>query len=89
MRRQCELLAVGRSGLYYEPETTSTDELALMRRIDELHLKHPFYGSCNIAHTLSIEGTAVNRKCVQRLFAKATSFAIRPPWRWFLRVRLR
>jgi putative transposase len=67
VRRQCELLGVGRSGLYYEPEATSTDELALMRRIDELHLKHPFYGSRNIAHTLSTEGTAVNRKCVQRL----------------------
>jgi putative transposase len=38
-----------------------------MRRIDELHLKHPFYGSRNIAHTLSAEGVAVNRKCVQRL----------------------
>jgi putative transposase len=49
VRRQCELLGVGRSGLYYEPEATSTDELALMRRIDELHLRHPFYGSRNIA----------------------------------------
>ena len=67
MRRQCELLGVSRSGLYYEPEPTSTDELALMRRIDELHLKYPFYGSRNIAHTLSSEGVPVNRKCVQRL----------------------
>lgn len=67
MRRQCELLDVSRSGLYYEPEPTSTDELALMRRIDELHLQYPFYGSRNIAHALSTEGTAVNRKCVQRL----------------------
>lgn len=67
MRRQCELLRVSRSGLYYEAEPTSADELALMRRIDELHLEHPFYGSRNIAHTLSSEGRAVNRKCVQRL----------------------
>jgi HTH-like domain len=67
VRRQCELIGVGRSGLYYEPGATSTDALALMRRIDELDLKHPFYGSRNLAHTLSTEGTAVNRKCVQRL----------------------
>ncbi len=45
LRRQCELLAVGRSGLYYEPVGTSAEELALMRRIDEIHLQWPFYGS--------------------------------------------
>lgn len=67
VRRQCNLLGVSRSGLYYEPEPTSVDELALMRRIDELHLEHPFYGSRNIAHALSAEGVAINRKCVQRL----------------------
>ena len=39
LRRQCELLAVGRSGLYYEPVGTSAEELALMRRIDEIHLE--------------------------------------------------
>jgi hypothetical protein len=39
VRRQCELLKVSRSGLYYEPVPTSPDELELMRRIDELHLK--------------------------------------------------
>ncbi len=43
LRRQCELLAVGRSGLYYEPVGTSAEELALMRRIDEIHLEWPFY----------------------------------------------
>jgi putative transposase len=67
VRRQCDLLGVSRSGLYYEPAPTSTDELALMRRIDELHLEHPFYGSRNIAHALSNEGLRVNRKCVQRI----------------------
>ena len=45
IRRQCELLQISRSGVYYEPEPTGDDELALMRRIDELHLKFPFYGS--------------------------------------------
>lgn len=67
VRRQCELLGVSRSSLYYEPVATSTDELALMRCIDELHLQYPFYGSRKIAQVLSAEGLTTNRKCVQRL----------------------
>jgi putative transposase len=67
VRRQCELLKVSRSGLYYEPEPTSPDELALMRRIDELHLQRPFFGSRKLADALRKEGREANRKRVQRL----------------------
>lgn len=67
VRRQCEMLRVSRSGLYYEPEPTSPEHLALMRRIDELHLKYPFYGSRKLADALRREGHEVNRKRVQRL----------------------
>ena len=67
VRRQCELLKVSRSGLYYEPEPTSPDELALMRGIDELHLKHPFYGSRKLSDVLRKEGREANRKRIQRL----------------------
>jgi putative transposase len=67
MRRQCELLRVSRSGLYYEAVATSAEELALMRRMDELHLQTPFYGSRNLTHALRQEGYEVNRKRVQRL----------------------
>lgn len=67
VRRQCELLNVSRSGLYYEPEPTSPDELALMRRIDELHLQYPFYGSRKLADALRKEGRDANRKRIQRL----------------------
>jgi len=67
LRRQCELLAVGRSGLYYEPVGTSAEELALMRRIDEIHLEWPFYGSRKLCESLRNEGTVVNRKRMQRL----------------------
>jgi putative transposase len=67
VRRQCELLRLSRSGLYYEPEPTSPEQLALMRRIDELHLKYPFYGSRKLADALRREGRDVNRKRVQRL----------------------
>jgi putative transposase len=67
LRRQCELLAVSRSGLYYEPVGTSAEELALMRRIDELHLLWPFYGSRKLCEALRSEGVHVNRKHMQRL----------------------
>jgi putative transposase len=67
VRRQCELLRLSRSGFYYEPVATSPEELALMRRIDELHLKYPFYGSRKLSHELRGEGHEANRKRVQRL----------------------
>ena len=67
MRRQCELLGVNRSSLYYEPVEPDEEELGLMRRIDEIHLKYPFFGSRKITRTLKEEGKEVNRKRVQRL----------------------
>jgi putative transposase len=67
LRRQFELLSVGRSGTYYEPAGIDADELAVMRRIDEIHLKWPFYGSRKLCETLRNEGTVVNRKRMQRL----------------------
>lgn len=67
VRRQCELLRVSRSGLYYEPVPVGPEELALMRRIDELHLKYPFYGSRKLSFELRQEGLEANRKRVQRL----------------------
>ena len=67
LRRQCELLGVSRSGLYYTPVETDAEELALMRRIDELHLKHPFFGSRMMTQTLKREEHVINRKRVQRL----------------------
>jgi putative transposase len=56
MRRQCELLGVNRSSLYYEAVEPDAEELGLMRRIDELHLKHPFFGSRMMTQTLKREG---------------------------------
>ena len=41
VRRQAELLELSRSAVYYRPVPVSDDDLALMRRIDELHLEHP------------------------------------------------
>jgi len=67
LRRQCELLSVNRSSLYYAPIEPDVEELALMRRIDELHLKHPFFGSRMLTQTLKKEQYVINRKRVQRL----------------------
>ena len=43
--RQARLLEISRGAVYYQPRPTSEADLALMRRIDELHLKHPFMGA--------------------------------------------
>ena len=67
VRRQCELLALARSGVYRPKSATATNDLALMRRIDELHLKLPFYGSRRMMFELNKESPKVNRKHVQRL----------------------
>lgn len=78
IRRQCELLAVSRSGWYYEPKPVDAEELALMRRIDELHLAYPFYGSRKIGRELRSEGRIVNRKHVQRLMQRMGLVALVP-----------
>ena len=78
MRRQCELLRVSRSGLYYEPEPTTPEQLALMRRIDELFTRWPFFGSRRITAMLRSEGTPINRKRVQRLMRRMAIAALGP-----------
>ena len=67
VRRQCALLNLARSGVYRPGPVTGADDLALMRRIDELHLKWPFYGSRRMVFELNQAGHGVNRKRVQRL----------------------
>ena len=53
VRRQCALLNLARSGVYRPAPVTGADDLALMRRIDELHLKWPFYGSRRMVFELN------------------------------------
>jgi len=67
VRRQCALLNLARSGVYRPGPVTGAGDLALMRRIDELHLKWPFYGSRRMVFELNQAGHGVNRKRVQRL----------------------
>jgi len=67
VRRQCELLGLNRSSLYYEPAGASAEDLRLMNLIDEQYTAHPFYGSRRMAVWLGQQGEEVNRKRVQRL----------------------
>jgi putative transposase len=65
--RQCELLGLNRTSLYYQPQPISEADRRLMRRIDELHLTHPFLGARRLAHLLQREGVDVGRRHVGTL----------------------
>lgn len=67
IRRQCEVLDLPRSTLYYRPASVTDENLALMRLLDEQYLKTPFFGSRKMTVWLQAEGYEVNRKRVQRL----------------------
>jgi len=73
---QCRLLKVARSTLYYRPVPVSADDLAVMRRMDELYLAYPFYGSRRMVAVLRREGLAVNRKRARRLMRLMGLWAI-------------
>jgi putative transposase len=68
--RQAELVNISRGSVYYLPVPTSAADLALMRRIDELHLEYPFAGARMLRDMLQREGHAVGRKHVSTLMAK-------------------
>ncbi len=65
--RQAQLLELSRSAVYYRPQPSSAVDLALMRRIDELHLEHPFAGARMLRDLLRQEGYTVGRKHVATL----------------------
>lgn len=78
VRRQCELLGLSRSSLYYEPAGETAGNLRLMRRIDEQYTARPFYGSRRMTRWLVEQGEEVNRKRVQRLMRVMGLEAIYP-----------
>ena len=67
LRRQCKLLGLARASLYYEPRAESTENLALMRLLDEQYTRTPFYGVEKMTAWLRAQGQPVNRKRVRRL----------------------
>ena len=68
--RQCELLDLSRSGVYYTPVPVSTKDLELMRQIDEVHLQYPFYGSRKIRNELWAKGYAIGRDTAGHLMRR-------------------
>ena len=61
LSRQCRLLTISRSSFYYAVKGERPDNFVLMRRIDELFLKYPFYGSRQMVRQLRREGVCVCR----------------------------
>jgi putative transposase len=68
--RQCQLLQLARSTAYYQPTPVSETTLALMRRIDELHLHYPFAGARMLRDLLRQEGRAIGRRQVATLMCR-------------------
>ena len=65
--RQCQLMGVSRSSLYYRPKGTPLGDLSLMQAMDRQYLETPFYGSRRMRASLERQGLPVSRKRVQRL----------------------
>jgi putative transposase len=65
--RQCSLLGISRSSVYYQPVPASQENLELMQLIDQQYLDRPFYGSRRMTVWLRNQGYGVNRKRVRRL----------------------
>jgi putative transposase len=78
VRRQCALLGLSRSSLYYQAALESAENLRLMRLLDEEYTAHPFYGSRRLTKWLTNQGEDVNRKRVQRLLRLMGLEAIYP-----------
>jgi putative transposase len=78
VRRQCELVGLDRSGLYYEPVGPGREEIVLCHRLDELYTARPFYGVRRMTEQLRREGQTINPKRVRRLLREMGLMAVYP-----------
>ena len=76
--RQAQLLGMSRGAVYYLPRPTSAADLALMRRLDELHLEFPFMGARMLRRELLREGVQVGRRHVSTLMQRMGIEALAP-----------
>ena len=74
--RQCQILDMAGSTAYYQPQPISPDELALMRRIDELHLEMPYAGARMLSRMLKREGKPVGRRRISTLMQRMDIHAL-------------
>ncbi|MCB9093419.1 MAG: IS3 family transposase [Halobacteriovoraceae bacterium] len=77
-RKQCELLGIARSGLYYRPRELSIEELELMRAIDEQYLKTPFYGRRRMTVAMRQQGFLTGEKRIRTAMKQMGLEAIYP-----------
>ena len=74
--RQAKALKISRGSVYYQPRPVSPEDLAIMRRIDELHLERPFAGSRMLRDFLNREGVSIGRRHVATLMKRMGIAAI-------------
>ena len=70
LTKQAALLGISRGSVYYEPMPVSSEDLALMRRMDELHLEFPFAGARMLRDLLAAEGSKIGRRHVTTLMRR-------------------
>jgi putative transposase len=70
LSKQCAALGISRGSVYYEPVAASASDLALMRRLDALHLEHPHAGSRMLRDLLAAEGSKIGRRHVRTLMQR-------------------
>ena len=68
--KQCAALGISRGCTYYEPVAVSASDLALMRRLDALHLEHPHAGSRMLRDLLAAEGSRIGRQHIRTLMQR-------------------
>ena len=68
--RQAKVLNISRGAVYYKPRPVSPEDLAIMRRIDELHLEYPFAGSRMMRDFLNRAGVSIGRRHVATLMKR-------------------
>ena len=78
VRRQCQVLGVNRSGVYYQAVEENVDNLPLMRLLDEQYTRGPFYGVRRMTAWLHQQGYSVNAKRVRRLLRQMGLMAVSP-----------
>jgi putative transposase len=76
LARQCQILEISRSSLYYKPAAVNETDLRLMKLIDGIHLNHPYFGTRRICEKLCDMGEKVGRKHVRKLMNKMCITAI-------------
>jgi putative transposase len=68
--KQAEILEISRGSVYYLPRPVSSTDLAIMQRLDRLHLKYPFAGSRMLRGLLALQGCKVGRRHVKTLMRR-------------------